>query len=68
MGRPTDQTSATPRPGSPGVVGAVPASDETAPAPPPAQTANKARQDALIDESLEESFPASDSPTPKQIT
>ena len=28
----------------------------------------KTRQEALIDESVEESFPASDPPTPKRIT
>jgi hypothetical protein len=29
---------------------------------------SESRQEALIDESLEETFPASDSPTPKALT
>ncbi len=34
----------------------------------PTATAPKKRQDELLDESLEETFPASDPPTPKHIT
>lgn len=34
----------------------------------PKTEAPKKRQDELLDESLEETFPASDAPTPKHIT